>query len=452
MMGLYSELMLIFEYSRFHHLGMINAMEREVPFFNGKKEFKKVEEIKKTALAFIILSAVNIGAILFILSFFADIHKVGLRFLSALVIIETVVSFYKALLQSYNRFKLWSLFIVGIGFLDAVLKIFLVIKFGLNGLLAALVLTGIISIATYYFLSGCRVDFGARIYFREIWRMLKIGIPLIIFRVLYALSISIDRLAIIFFLGRLQLGYYSIATMVSNYLILMPKFSFRTLYPKFIEAFGKSENVEDVRKFLITPNRIFACFFSALIGLAVIAIPFLVTYLLPRFKEGIFAAQVVAFAAFFSALIYTWNYLLIALYKQKRLVPLYGLGAIIALVANLFFIKVLNMQINGVALATLTSQFIFTTILICYGYRHYTKNFLEHLKLVSMLYAPFLLIVVAMVGRKFYYPKGISFKTDLLSVLITCFIFLIIFAPFLYYIVKKERLSHYLFKPVEKNG
>lgn len=449
MMGVFTELMLIFDYCRFHHLGVINALEREVPFYNAKFDFGRVGEIKKTTFAFIILSALNIGAILIIISFFGGVHKVGLRFVAILVLIEAIVSFYEVLLQAYNRFKLWSLFVIGIGFLDIFLKVIFVIKFGLNGLLTAMVLTGLASIVLYHLRGNCKIDFSAKIYLKEIMHLLKLGIPLISVRLMYLLSSSIDKLAIIFFLGRLQLGYYSIATMVSNYLILLPKFSYKTLYPKFIETFGRNENIEDVKKYLIAPNRVFASLFSILIGLVIIIIPFLVTYLLPHFKQGIFAAQIATFATFFSALIYTWNYLLIALYEQKRLALLYGLSAIISIIINLFFIGILHMQINGIAFATLISQFLFTTILICYGYRFYTKRFLEHLKLLFILYLPFLWIIVAMLGWKFYYPKQVSFREDFLGLVTSCSMFLIVSSPFIYHTIKREELLRFLFKSLE---
>ncbi len=448
-MGLYTELMLIFEYGKFHQLGMINALEREVPFYIGKNDARRVEEIKKTTFAFITFSALNVAAILFIVSFFGGVHKIGLRLVAFLILIETIISFYEALLQSYHRFKLWSLFIIVIGFLDVFLKVILVVKFGLNGLLGAMALIGIVTIAIYNFWGKCRVDFHVKAYLKEALRLLKLGVPLIIFRVMYLLSTSIDRLAIIFFLGRLQLGYYSVATMVSNYLTLMPKFSYKTLYPKFLEAFGKNEDIEDVKKYLIAPNRVFACLFSILIGFAVITIPFFVAYLLPRFKNGIFAAQIIAFAAFFSAHIYTWNYLLIALYQQKRLAFLYGVSAIITFIINLFFINVLHMQITGVALATLISQFIFTTILICYGYRYYTRDVFEHMKLLYSLYLPSILIVVALLGAKLYYPRLTSLKEDLFAVAVSCATFLIFCVPIVYYMNKKERLLYRIFKRKE---
>lgn len=448
-MGLYTELVLVLDYCRFHHLGMINAMEREVPFYNGKNEFKKVEEVKKTTFIFILLTAINIGTILFIISFFSGIHKVGFRFLTVLVLTETIVSFYEALLQSYKRFRLWSLLLVVIGISEVCLKVFFVIKFGFNGLLTVMALIGLISIISYHIWGNCRVDFGAKIYLKEVIRLLKLGIPLIFFRLMYLLSISIDKLVIIFFLGRLQLGYYSIATMVSNYLTLMPKFGFRTLYPRFMEDFGKNENIEDVKKYLIKPNKVFGSLFAVLIGLVVIIIPFFVTYLLSRFKEGIFAAQIVALTAFFASLIYTWHCFLIALYEQKKLALLYGLNAAIAFIISLFFVLVIRMQINGVALATLVSQFIFTTILISYSYRFYTKNLLEHLKLLMILYLPFLWIMIAMLGTKFCYPRQISLKGDLLSMLVGCVIFLIFSSPLIYNVIKNERLFYHIFQFAE---
>lgn len=444
-MGLYSELMLVLEYGKFHHLGMINALEREVPFYLGKNDLNRAEEIKKTIFSFILFSAFNVGALLFTISFFAGDHKAGLRFVALLIFIETVVSFYEALLQSYNRFKSWSMFIVAIGLFETLIKIIFVVKFGLNGLLAAIGATGLITIGTYHLGGRCGVDFQTKVHMKEVLRLIKLGVPLIIFRIMYLLSASIDKLVIIFFLGRLQLGYYSIATMVYNYLTLLPKFSYKTLYPRFMETFGRNEDIEDVKKYLIIPNRVFACLFSILIGIGVIALPFFVAYLLPRFKNGIFAAQILSLATFFSVFIYTWNYLLIALYKQKELAVLYGISVLIAVVVNLLFVQVLRMHITGVALATVISQFIFTTLLICYGYMHYTKNAVEHLKLLYNLYFPSLLIVAAFLLTMLYYPKVVSLKADMLNMGISCVIFLAISSPLVYRTVKRDKLVGRLF-------
>jgi O-antigen/teichoic acid export membrane protein len=445
-MGLYTELMLILEYGRFSHLGMINALEREMPFYMGKGDRRKVEEVQKTILTFITLAAFNIGTALFIFSFFGNVNGTGIRFIALLIFIETIVSFYEVLLQSYGRFKWWSLAIVILTILEVALKIIFVIKFGLNGLLTAMILIGITTIAVYHFWGKCKLDLRVKINLNETWRLLKLGTPLILFRGLYLVSISIDKLVIIFFLGRLQLGYYSIATMVFNYLTLLPKFSYKTLYPKFMRAFGKKENLEDIKKYLVIPNRVFSCFYSVLIGLTIILVPFCVAYFLPRFRNGIFAAQIVAFSTFFSALLYAWNYLLIAIYEQKRLALLYGISAVITLVVNLFFIKVLHLHLTGVAFATLISQIIFTTLLICYGYGYYTRKLFEHLKLLFAMYFPSLLIVIAFFLNMAYYPNLVSVRRDLFGAVLSCGLFLLISSPLMYHTVKKYGLLERLFE------
>lgn len=56
--GLWNMLNLILTYGRLAHLGVINAMNRDVPLFKGKRDFQKVEEIRRASLGFMSLSTI----------------------------------------------------------------------------------------------------------------------------------------------------------------------------------------------------------------------------------------------------------------------------------------------------------------------------------------------------------------------------------------------------------
>jgi len=60
--GLWNMLSLILTYGYIAHLGVINAMNRDVPLFKGKGNLKKVEEIRQVSLGFISISTLLTSA------------------------------------------------------------------------------------------------------------------------------------------------------------------------------------------------------------------------------------------------------------------------------------------------------------------------------------------------------------------------------------------------------
>lgn len=69
-MGLYSELMLILHYSKNHHLGILNSLDREIPFFRGREECGKVQELKDIGFTICLATSILASVILISLSFF----------------------------------------------------------------------------------------------------------------------------------------------------------------------------------------------------------------------------------------------------------------------------------------------------------------------------------------------------------------------------------------------
>ena len=69
-MGLYSELMLILIYSKNHHLGILNSLDREIPFFRGKEDYGKVQELKDIGFTVCLATSIFASIILISIPFF----------------------------------------------------------------------------------------------------------------------------------------------------------------------------------------------------------------------------------------------------------------------------------------------------------------------------------------------------------------------------------------------
>ncbi|MBI5144911.1 MAG: hypothetical protein HZA27_01845, partial [Candidatus Omnitrophica bacterium] len=95
-MGVFAELMLIFQYAKYYHLGTYEALDREIPYFNGRQDFHRVKEIKGVAFNFSFLISVIFGISLVIISNFLKDNKLifGLRFIAILVMLQSMVTFF----------------------------------------------------------------------------------------------------------------------------------------------------------------------------------------------------------------------------------------------------------------------------------------------------------------------------------------------------------------------
>src|SRR3989338_1531298 len=273
-MGLFSELMLILQYGKFHHLGIINAMERDIPYYRGEINETKVNLVQRTALAFVILTTFHIGALLGIASLFWKELQSTISFIILLILIETLIAYYQTILQSYKQFKEWGKVTALIGGIDFLLKWGLTYTFGIYGLLFAMIISGSLTLLLYFKWSPTSLPRSLLFSWKETKELLKSGLSLIFFRLMYLLSQSIDRVIILFFLGRLHLGLYSVAVMVNNILTTLPKSHFRTLTPDIIEAFGRTKDVYSVKDYLYSPYQKFKIYFSVLIGLVILCLPF----------------------------------------------------------------------------------------------------------------------------------------------------------------------------------
>ncbi len=434
-MGQYSELMLFWQYGKLHHLGIINSLEREIPFWIGKKDNEKVQSMTSLAFYFILFTSFNLAVLFLIISYFLKDYAIGLYLLIPIIFLETLISFYQTLIQSVQRFNRWSLFILIEGIVDTGSKVLFVSLGGLNGLLWSMVLTALVTLTLYYRWGKTPISLKFNLDWGQMRSLLNLGLPLIFYRLLYTVATSMDRLVIIFFMGRLSLGYYSIATMVWNYLTLVPKFSFKTLSPRLMDTLGKTGDVQELKKYVILPNILFGRVFSILIGLLILWIPWVIHTLLPKFTDGIQVAQLVTIAAFFSAFIYTWNMLLMAVYRQNVMVGLYGLNAILTLAINVICIGLFGKNLMSVAIASIFSQMLFTSILMVYGNRFFTREIKNHVRVIVDIFFPVIWLGLAM---------WLATNSKLVPTLYTSCLFLVSAIPLCVYTFQDQRFRPYL--------
>lgn len=441
MMGLVSEIFLINEYGKAHHLGVLNALDREIPYYRGKGDSQKISHIKKTAFSFCFSSALLAGIGFCLASFFLTLsaqHRdisPGLLLVAVLLILELIPNYYRIILRTNNKFIFLSKFNVAASVIQTVFTFFFVMQYGYKGVLYALIVTAIIGIAFLFIRTDEKIRFSIWIDIKELAKLFKIGFPLFLYDIVRTLFLTIDRLIILFFLGRKALGLYSIGVLAYNFLTPLPRGVYNVIFPKFYEEYGKTEDIQKVKHYLVKPTMVFAYLFPLVVGIGTILLPILVKYILPQYTEGLMAAHILIVSTFFYSLIFMWGYFLIAVRKQSKMVLFNLIAVALNACFSLVYVKACKMGLNGIALSTMTSNFIYSIIIISYVFSFYTKSARLHFALLSKLYFPILwTILVVFFLRHFFYYRYVSLSGDVLHAFLMVGVLLVCHLPLVYYL------------------
>jgi len=303
--GVFSALMLIVNYSQYSHLGLFPAMLKKIPFYRGKKEYNRAQKTEDIAFSGAMIIIIFISLVLIIASFFItrlDNHTInGIRIVSLIIILQQIFFFYQNHLRVEKKFLMIgkTLLIYSITYFISI--IILIMRFRFEGVLFASLIAYCIVI--FYILRKERFKFKITIMPRRIVELMKFGFPLLTIGIMSIFLLSIDKLMIIKFMDKVQLGYYSIGIMAAEIISFTPHSISYVMFPHFLERYGEKEDKLHLKNHLFQPTLIISYLIPVVIGLAFITAPIAIYYILPKYIQGITPIKILVCAAFFMSII-----------------------------------------------------------------------------------------------------------------------------------------------------
>ena len=364
--GLWNMLNLILLYSSFIHLGVINAMNRDVPLFKGKGNLQKVEKIRKVCMGFMCIATLVVSAVMVVVALF--IENLSIRFSLLLMVLlflcNQLYNYLEVYLKSDRRFKQMSYQQFMFAVIFPVIVIPLVVAYGLSGfILGQSIATLAIS---FFIIKAIPFNFRPKFDAQETIRLIKVGFPIMAVGLLYDLLRTIDRWVIATFLGIEELGYYSLAIMVMGSLTMIPMIIAQQIYPRMAETFGRTLSYSALKKWI---------FRQAIMGISVTVplmigvyfiFPFIVERFLPAYMPGIMAMKIILIGVLFLPLAGAFGNFLNIVDKQIYYMAVQGFAVLVNLGLNISFVK-MGLGINGVALGTAITYVIYSFILLIIG-------------------------------------------------------------------------------------
>ncbi len=449
--GLWNALLPILLYASFLDLGSIFASVKEISFYKGQKKQNEIDEIRNTTFFSVIIIATAVAITLLMVSVFfnkSDRRLSGIFSLMAVIIIlNRVRSLLFSNFYADKKFKAASASIILYAF-SGILTIILVIKFGLIGVPLGMFTVNLLLLP--YLFNRYGPYLSPRINIRRFFSLVKIGFPIMLLSMTYWVFLSIDRVLIFKYLGKLANGYYSLSSTLTGIIILFPSSFGIFIFPRISEEFGATGEIEKLKGFLNKPNIMLAYFIALLLGVLYIILPLGVKILIPQYAMGVEAARLTLIGVFF---------LSVSVFAQKLLVATNRQLNCFFLTLSVLFLKILlinifinrNLGIEGVALAANISYFIYSFFILIYAFYYVRNKILKVLIYIFKIFLPLPYLLFFFLCYN-YLQQTILLSTSnkILHISISCIILTIfVIMPFAF--VVKKNLSMFL-QEVSKMG
>lgn len=438
--GLWNGFQVFLLYGANSHLGILHAINREIPLSRGRGESELIPQLARAGLTVSLLNSTLVGTILFVIGTFLDsttIESTALKLIAAVLIAQQVFLYYQFLLRAEDNFRLLSRVLVIAVVLELVASIALVYWIGFNGIFYGLLISNT-TVLLICLVAERRVVSRLELDFRLIKRLVRIGFPIMLTVLSYGLLTSIDRVMVITFLGSESLGYYAIGPLAITAIGSLPIAINQVLFPKSSERYGATDDPESLAGFVRIPTLAIAHAMGLVLGAAFILLP-LITLILPKYAPGIPAARILFVGFYFFTLQGPCAILLITINKQMQYLARM-LSALTLGIALIGITLIYQLGIEGVAAAAGITYISCAFAVIGFTVRRYLP--VDYRRFSSFFGK--ILLPGAIAAVTAFVALQIQLEGLLLSTLVQALVFIVIFGTTSFFLVRRELGGNYL--------
>ncbi len=397
--GLLQLALLVFEYARSAHGGLLFGMTKEASRAVGSGDESRLHHSKDVAFtgALALGALALLGVPLFVwLRPDASIEAriaVGAGIFAALV--HQVHIFYVALLRAQRRVRDASLTIVVFHACYALLAIVAAWRFGVTGVYVALVVSYAAVSALAWRRSAWRFTISFDIGTTK--GLLRRGVPVLAVTFLFRLISSIDKLLVTHLFGLTGLGLYGLAKRAGGIAGGAAESVRWVTLPTFLEDVGRDSDPALHRARLLTIVGGMSFLLPPALATAALLCHLPLVWLLPDYAAAANPARVILLGAGFLSLAGVPRSLLVALDREPRLVAA-QLMTILSSVALILVIAGRGGGLVGTAVASVAAQGLYAVTVLALALGATGLGAAEISKQITRLVAPQIAVIWAVVA------------------------------------------------------
>lgn len=367
--GLWQSLTVLMAYTSFPQLGINQGLNRELPFLYGQDKTEKGNYLASSAQAYMSYLSLLFVLITLIIGFVFLIQGKPIKLISGIFILGFMIS-----LNTFNNFL--SVTYRTAKAFDKLAKVFFIDTILIIGILPIIYFYNYYGLLVYNLVSVLILSilmFSARplkiknnLDFKNIWELIKTGAPIFAMGYIKQVSRSFIRLVLLNAGGIRLVGLFAPVSAVSNIMTVFPTIFANFFYPQMTYRFGKTG---DPKTLWPTVKKTYIILFVVSIPLVVciwFVTPFLITNYFEKYKESIYAIQIMAISLSFSGGRVTHNlFYSIKAYKYSYVYT--GIELLLYAIVPIFFVDIFSNKLTGISYAVLLisiSTFIINIILL----------------------------------------------------------------------------------------
>jgi O-antigen/teichoic acid export membrane protein len=303
-LGLFNGIGLVLGYAPFLQLGILNGLNRELPYYVGKGDRKRVEELAAAAQAWALIVGgvvcVGLSCVAVSQAAHGEWQQAAGWFTNAILAVFLFYNTFYLQMTYRTSHDFARLALVGVvqSFSGLVLLL-LVVWLNFYGLCLRALMIGAIGMGILFRFRPVRV--GPKWDVGHLKHLLIIGAPIFGVGQLYSWWTVINSTLVLKFAGVEGMGLYAMVGMASAAIELIPTAVSQVVYPRMAEQFGKNTNVRELLQMSWMPMLITVAGMIPVIAVAWWLVGPVVNFVIPAYAKAIPAMQWGLLLAFISS-------------------------------------------------------------------------------------------------------------------------------------------------------
>ena len=285
-LGLFTAIGLVLGYAPFLQLGILNGLNRELPYYVGKGDRRHVQELAAAAQAWAIaVGCAACTALLCVAGWqlaHGELWQAAGWFTNAVL---SICLFYNTYyLQMTYRTSHDFARLASVGVVESALGLVLLVlvaQFNFYGLCLRALSVGLVGTAIMFYWRPVRVSPKWNIH--HLKHLLIIGAPIFGVGILYSWWGVMNSTLVLRFAGIEGMGLYSMVLMAGASLEFIPSAVSQVVYPRMAEGYGRSASVGELIRIARTPMMITAAVLLPVIAVAWLLVGPVVSFVVPAY-------------------------------------------------------------------------------------------------------------------------------------------------------------------------
>jgi O-antigen/teichoic acid export membrane protein len=359
--GVWKSVMVLYVAAEFLKLGVVRGMTLRLPVLLGQGRKEEADRLVQTAASWALLVGLVLSAGCLAASCFAATteYQLAFRIMALVIFCAQPHLFLRELASATRQFPLRAKEVLLASTVDFVLTLLLTWQFGLAGL----------GLGTFFcvFLPACYLWRAQGFRFQLRWRaeecrtLVGEGARFAMADGAFGLMRLVDTLVLSLLIGPHAMGEYSLAALMGDFALFFSTMAVgQVITPHVLHHFGSNGCLAGASRVYETPLRLLTLAMPPCLGMGVLVLPLLIERLLPQYMEGVAAAQVTIWGAFFIIVYASLTALLQGAQRFGSVLRLYAIIIPILAATQIWQLQG-GTNLQGLAISSLVALVLLTT-------------------------------------------------------------------------------------------